>query len=50
MEIVLVSLLNGLVYGVTEVPSEGHLPVYKRSIFWAGVVFVAFLVLQYIFW
>jgi SSS family solute:Na+ symporter len=44
------SELKGLVYGVTEVPSEGHLPVYKRSIFWAGVVFVAFLVLQYIFW
>jgi SSS family solute:Na+ symporter len=44
------SELKGLVYGVTEVPSEGHLPVYKRSIFWAGAVFVAFLVLQYIFW
>jgi solute:Na+ symporter, SSS family len=42
--------LTGLVYGVTELPSEGHLPLVKRPIFWAGVAFVAFLVLQYIFW
>jgi len=42
--------LQGLVYGCTEVPSEGHLPVYKRSIFWAGVVAVIFVVLNVIFW
>jgi len=42
--------LQGLVYGCTEVPSEGHLPVYKRSIFWAGVVAVIFVVFNVIFW
>ena len=28
--------LAGLVYGCTEIPSEGHLPLYQRPIFWAG--------------
>jgi SSS family solute:Na+ symporter len=42
--------LVGLVYGVTEVPSEAHLPVYKRPVFWAGVVAAAFIVLNIIFW
>ena len=28
--------LVGLVYGCTEIPSEGHLPLYQRPIFWAG--------------
>lgn len=42
--------LVGLVYGCTEVPSEGHLPLVERPIFWAGVVGVVFLVLQVIFW
>jgi SSS family solute:Na+ symporter len=42
--------LAGLVYGATELPSEGHLPLIKRPIFWAGVALVIFLVLQYIFW
>jgi len=42
--------LVGLVRGCTEIPSEGHLPLVKRPIFWAGVVFAAFLVLQIIFW
>jgi len=44
------SELSGLVYGCTELPSEGHLPLVKRPIFWAGVALAAFLVLQYIFW
>jgi SSS family solute:Na+ symporter len=44
------SELVGLVYGCTKIPSEGHLPVYKRSIFWACAVFVVFLVLNFIFW
>ena len=44
------SELTGLVYGATELPSEGHLPLVKRPIFWAGVALVLFLVLQYIFW
>ena len=27
--------LEGLVYGATQIPSEGHLPLIKRPIFWA---------------
>ena len=42
--------LKGLVYGVTELPSEQHLPVYKRPIFWAVVVGAVFVILQAIFW
>jgi solute:Na+ symporter, SSS family len=42
--------LKGLVYGATELPSEGHLPLFKRPIFWAGVSLALLLVLQYIFW
>jgi len=42
--------LQGLVYGCTEVPSEGHLPIYKRPIFFAGVVAAVFVVLNVIFW
>ena len=42
--------LTGLVYGCTELPSEGHLPLYKRPIFWAAIVAVVFVVLNFIFW
>ena len=42
--------LVGLVYGCTEVPSEEHLPLYKRPIFWAAVVCGVFLLLQFLFW
>jgi SSS family solute:Na+ symporter len=45
-----VEALTGLVYGCTELPSEGHLPLWKRPIFWAGVSLALFLVLQWIFW
>jgi solute:Na+ symporter, SSS family len=45
-----VSELAGLVYGVTDVPSESHLPLYQRPIFWAAVVAVVFAVLNVIFW
>ncbi|HWU36607.1 MAG TPA: hypothetical protein VN203_03110, partial [Candidatus Acidoferrum sp.] len=41
---------EGLVYGATAVPSEGHLPLIHRPIFWGGVAIAAFLVLQWIFW
>jgi SSS family solute:Na+ symporter len=44
------SELVGLVYGCTEIPSEGNVPVYKRSIFWAGVVAAVFVAIQIIFW
>jgi len=42
--------LVGLVYGCTELPSEGHLPIYQRPIFWAGAVAAVFVVLNVIFW
>ena len=42
--------LTGLVYGATELPSEGHLPLSKRPIFWAGVAFALFVLLQWMFW
>jgi SSS family solute:Na+ symporter len=42
--------LVGLVYGCTEVRSEGHLPLHHRPIFWAGVVCFVFIVLNVIFW
>ncbi|HEY6989029.1 MAG TPA: sodium:solute symporter family protein [Bryobacteraceae bacterium] len=44
------SELVGLVYGATEIPHERDLPLYQRPIFWAGVVFTVFLVLNIIFW
>lgn len=42
--------LTGLVYGCTELPSEGDLPLWKRSIFWAALSAAAFLFLQVVFW
>ena len=42
--------LVGLVRGSTEIPSEGDLPLYKRPIFWATVIFVVFIALNIIFW
>jgi SSS family solute:Na+ symporter len=42
--------LEGLVYGVTPLPSEERLPWHSRPVFWAGVVFAVFLILQVIFW
>ncbi len=42
--------MTGLVYGYTELPGEGHLPLRKRPIFWAGVAVALFMILQVIFW
>jgi SSS family solute:Na+ symporter len=42
--------LTGLVYGCTQLPGEGHLPLWKRPIFWAAISAVLFLILQWIFW
>lgn len=42
--------LNGLVYGATEIPSEGHLPLYQRPIFWAIVVALALVILNIVVW
>jgi solute:Na+ symporter, SSS family len=56
---VLVSLLTkpkpdaelvGLVYGVTEIPSEGDIVLYKRPIFWAVVVAVVLVILNILLW
>jgi solute:Na+ symporter, SSS family len=44
------SELNGLVYGVTAIPYEGDLPLYQRSIFWASVVAVIFVIVNLLFW
>src|SRR5580765_5838333 len=44
------SELTNLVYGCTVIPSEGHLPVWQRPIFLAGVVAAAFIALNIIFW
>lgn len=42
--------LAGLVYGVTEVPGEGHLPLVQRPAFWAVVVAIALAALNIYFW
>lgn len=44
------SQLTGLVYGLTEVPSVGNLPLYQKPLFWAGIVTIVFVVLNIIFW
>jgi SSS family solute:Na+ symporter len=44
------SELVGLVRGCTDVPSESHLPLLKRPIFWAAVIFIVFVALNIIFW
>jgi solute:Na+ symporter, SSS family len=42
--------LTGLVYGMTEIPSVGDVPLYQKPLFWAAVVTVVFFVLNIIFW
>jgi solute:Na+ symporter, SSS family len=42
--------LKGLVYGVTEVPSETYVSTIHRPWFWATVVGAIFIVLNIIFW
>jgi solute:Na+ symporter, SSS family len=44
------SELVGLVYGATQVPSEGSLPLYRRPLFWATVVLVVFIIVNVVFW
>jgi solute:Na+ symporter, SSS family len=44
------SELDGLVYGLTEVPHVGQVPLYRKPVFWAGVVTVVFIALNIIFW
>jgi len=42
--------LKGLVYGLTEIPSEGHFPLFRRPIFWAAAVALGFVALNILFW
>jgi SSS family solute:Na+ symporter len=44
------SMLVGLVRSCTILPSEQHLRLTQRPIFWACIVFVVFVVLNIIFW
>src|SRR5581483_3502678 len=42
--------LKGLVYGLTSVPSELALPIFKRPVIWAAAVGIAFVLLNIFFW
>jgi solute:Na+ symporter, SSS family len=42
--------LAGLVYGATDIPSERHMSILQRPIFWAAVVAVLFVVVNLLFW
>lgn len=42
--------LEGLVYGLTEVPKDDDSPFLHRPIFWAGVVTILFIGINLIFW
>jgi SSS family solute:Na+ symporter len=42
--------LEGLVYGVTAIPSESAMRLWQRPAFWAAVVGVVFIVLNVYFW
>jgi len=44
------SELNGLVYGVTAIPQEAEVALYRRPAFWAVVVAVIFVALNILFW
>jgi SSS family solute:Na+ symporter len=42
--------LTGLVYGLTNVPSIGDVPLYQKPLFWAAIVVVVFFILNIVFW
>jgi SSS family solute:Na+ symporter len=42
--------LTGLVYGLTEVPSIGNVPLYQKPVFWAAVVAVVLVILNIVMW
>ena len=42
--------LTGLVYGLTEVPSIGNVPLYQKPIFWGVVVSVVLIILNIVMW
>ena len=45
-----ISELNGLVMGVTDIPSEGQVSLFHRPAFWAVAVSVVFVILNVAFW
>jgi SSS family solute:Na+ symporter len=44
------SELVGLVYGFTDIPKDGQVPIYQKPAFWAVVVGVIFAALNIYFW
>jgi solute:Na+ symporter, SSS family len=42
--------LKDLVYGLTPMPPEGHYPLLRRPVFWAGVCAVLLIALNVMFW
>jgi SSS family solute:Na+ symporter len=44
------SELAGLVYGATDIPSEGDLFWFQKPIFWAALVAIALVIVNIIFW
>ena len=42
--------LDGLVYGYAAVPHVGDVALYRKPLFWAGVIAVVFVLLNIIFW
>ncbi len=42
--------LTGLVYGLTEVPSIGNVPLYQKPVFWAVMVAVVLVILNIVMW
>jgi SSS family solute:Na+ symporter len=45
-----VSELNGLVMGVTDIPAEEQVPLFRRPAFWAVSVAVVFVIFNVVFW
>ncbi len=44
------SELKDLVLGLTKIPDEGHCPWYENPKLWAGIVLVALIVINILFW
>ena len=42
--------LEGLVYGLAPLPAMGEVRFYKKPVLWAGVLGVAFIILNIVFW
>ena len=42
--------LKALVYGATEIPSEGRYPLFHRPIFWAALVGALFILINVVLW